>query len=276
MSLGLGASFPRPGAAQERAKVVVIRNQKVLDAEGKVDGAILQAMLDEAVSRLLDEKVPMMAWQRLFKKSDVVGIKSNVWRFLPTPEEMEQVLQRRLLDLGIPEKALAIDDRGVLHNPVFLKSTALINVRPVRTHHWSGVGTCLKNYIMFVPNPSAYHGNACSDLGKIWTLPPVKGKTRLNILVALTPQFYGRGPHSLDRRYLWPYLGLIVGTDPVSVDAVGAELLRLKRTAFFKEERELDVQPIHITVADRKYGLGISDLSRIEVVKLGWSEGALL
>jgi len=276
MTLGFGASLPRKGAAEERAKVVVIRNQKVLNPEGKVDGTILQSMLDEAVARLLGEKDPLKAWQRLFKKSDVVGVKSNTWRFLPTPEEMEQVLRRRLLDLGIPENALSIDDRGVLNNPVFLKSTALINVRPVRTHHWSGVGTCLKNYIMFVPTPSAYHGNACSELGKIWTLPQVKGKTRLNILVALTPQFYGRGPNSMDRRYLWPYQGLIVGTDPVSVDAVGAELLRLKRTAFFGEERELDVQPLHISVADKKYGLGISDLSRIEVVKLGWQEGALL
>jgi hypothetical protein len=138
------------------------------------------------------------------------------------------------------------------------------------------VGTCLKNYIMFVPTPSAYHGEACSDLGKIWTLPHVKGKTRLNILVALTPQFYGRGPHSFDRRYLWPYKGIIVGTDPVAVDAVGAELLRLKRTAYFGGEKELDVQPIHIVAADRKYRLGVSDLSRIDIVRLGWDEEILI
>jgi hypothetical protein len=104
----------------------------------------------------------------------------------------------------------------------------------------------------------------------------VKGKTRLNILVALTPQFYGRGPQSVDRRYFWPYQGLIVGTDPVSVDAVGAELLRRKRIAFFGEDRELDVQPIHISVADKKYRLGPSDLNRIEIIKLGWQENVLL
>jgi hypothetical protein len=276
MAVGVSSSLPAEAKVEDKARVVVIRNQKVLGADEKVDAKILKSMLDEAVQTLLDEKDPLKAWQRLFNKTDVVGIKSNSWRYLPTPEEMEQVIRRRLLDIGIPEGALAVDDRGVLDNPVFQKSTALVNVRPVRTHHWAGVGSCLKNYITFVPSPSAYHGEACSDLGRIWTFPSVKGKTRLNILVALTPQFYGRGSNSFDRRYLWAYKGLIVGIDPVAVSAVGAELLRLKRISFFGEDRELDVQPIHISVADKKYRLGISDLNRIEIIKLGWTEQALL
>jgi len=276
MTMGLGASIPSGAKAEDRTRVVLIRHQKVLGSDGKIDANILQSMLDEAVQTLLNEKDPLKAWQRLFKKSDIVGVKSNSWRYLPTPEEMEQAIRSRLLDIGIPEGSLSVDDRGVLNNPIFQKSTALINVRPVRAHHWAGVGTCIKNYIMFVPTPSAYHGDACSDLGKIWTLPLVKDKTRLNILVALTPQFYGRGSNSFDRRYLWPYKGLIVGLDPVSVSAVGAELLRLKRIAFFGEDRELDVQPIHIAVADKKYHLGLSDLNRIEIIKLGWMDQVLL
>ena len=276
MATALGQAAGSEVCAQEKSRVVIIRNPKALSEGGETDAVVLQSMLDEALPALLGERDAPKAWQRLFTKSDVVGIKSNVWRFLPTPKEMEQALRKRLLDLGIPAAALSIDDRGVLDNPVFMKSTALINVRPVRTHHWSGVGTCLKNYIMFVPNPSAYHGEACSDLGKIWTLPHVKGKTRLNILVALTPQFYGRGAHSFDRRYLWPYKGLIVGTDPVAVDTVGAELLRRKRIAYFGGEKELDVQPIHIVAADKRYHLGVSDLSRIEIIRLGLKDDGLV
>jgi hypothetical protein len=276
MATALGQAAGSEVCAQEKSKVVIIRNPKALSEGGEPDAVVLQSMLDEALPALLGEKDASRAWQRLFAKSDVVGIKSNAWRFLPTPKEMEQALRKRLLDLGIPAAALSVDDRGVLDNPVFIKSTALVNVRPVRTHHWSGVGTCLKNYIMFVPNPSAYHGEACSDLGKIWTLPHVKGKTRLNILVALTPQFYGRGAHSFDRRYLWPYKGLIVGTDPVAVDTVGAELLRRKRIAYFGGEKELDVQPIHIVAADKRYHLGVSDLSRIEIIRLGLKDDGLV
>jgi hypothetical protein len=104
----------------------------------------------------------------------------------------------------------------------------------------------------------------------------VKGKTRLNVLCALTPQFYGRGASFFDRRYVWPHKGLIAGVDPVAVDAVGAELLKRKRIAFFGEDRALDVPPIHITVAETKYHLGVSDLARIDLVKLGWTDDALV
>ncbi|MGZ3591831.1 MAG: DUF362 domain-containing protein, partial [Thermodesulfobacteriota bacterium] len=66
------------------------------------------------------------------------------------------------------------------------------------------------------------------------------------------------------------------GTDPVAVDAVGSHLLQAKRTAFFGEDKALDVPPIHITVADKKYHLGVSDLSRIQLIKRGWMEEVLI
>jgi hypothetical protein len=234
-------------------------------------------MLDEAVRSLLGTKDSAEAWQKLIKSSDIVGIKSNnSWYRLQTPKELEAAIKRRVLDVGVAEKNMDIDDGGVLRNPVFLKATALINVRPLRTHHWSGVGTCLKNYLPFVPNPSAYHDEGCSPLGKVWTYPIVKEKTRLNIQCALTPQFYGRGANFFDKRYVWPYRGLIVGTDPVAVDAIGAHLLQAKRIAFFGEDRALDVPPIHIMVADKTYHLGVSDLSRIQLIKLGWADELLI
>jgi hypothetical protein len=271
-----GSGTLREARAEPTAKVVLIRNAEVLEGQGKIREEILQSMLDEAVKNLLGTNEPLEAWQKLIKTSDIVGIKSNSWAKLPTPKELEAVIKRRLLDVGVAEKNIGIDDRGVLNNPIFLKATALVNVRPVRTHHWSGVGTCLKNYIQFVPNPSAYHDEGCSPLGKIWTYPIVKGKTRLNILSALTPQFYGRGASFFDKRYVWPYNGLIVGTDPVAVDTIGAHLLQAKRIAFFGEDRALDVPPIHIMVADKTYHVGVSELSRIQLIKLGWMEEVLI
>jgi hypothetical protein len=276
MAATLGAGILGEAKAEPAARVVLIRNAEVVASDGKVSGEILQSMLDEAVRSLLETKESLEAWQKLIKSSDIVGIKSNSWYRLPTPKELEVAIKRRLLDAGVAEENIDTDDRGVLQNPIFLKATALINVRPLRTHHWAGVGTCLKNYIQFVPNPSAYHDEGCSPLGKIWTYPIVKGKTRLNILSALTPQFYGRGANFFDRRYVWSYNGLIVGTDPVAVDAMGAHLLQAKRIAFFGEDWALDVPPTHIMVADKTYHLGISDLSRIQLVKLGWADELLI
>ena len=276
MAATLGSGILGEARAETTAKVVLIRNAEVLGPQDKVQEQILQSMLDEAVKSLVGTDKPMEAWKKLFKSSDMVGIKSNAWGRMPTPKELEATIKRRLLDAGVAGKNIDIDDRGVLNNPIFLNATALVNVRPLRTHHWSGVGTCLKNYIQFVPDPSSYHDDGCSPLGKIWTYPIVKGKTRLNILSALTPQFYGRGAHFFDKRYVWPYKGLIVGTDPVAVDAIGAHLLQVKRIAFFGEDKALDVPPVHIVAADKKYHIGVSDLSRIQLIKLGWMEEVLI
>jgi hypothetical protein len=276
VAAALGATLLREVQAEPTAKVILIRNAELMGSQGQVREEILQAMLDEAVQNLLETNKPLEAWKKLFNSSDAVGIKSNNWKKLPTPKELESAIKRRLLDVGVAEKNIDIADGGVLKNPIFLQATALINVRPLRTHHWSGVGTCLKNYIQFVPDRPSYHGEACSSLGEIWTLPLVKGKTRLNILSVLTPQFYGRGANFFDTRYVWPYKGLIVGTDPVAVDTVGAHLLQVKRIAFFGEDRALDVPPVHIIVAEKKYHLGVSDLKRIQLIKLGWMDEVLI
>lgn len=276
LATALGTGLASEARGEKTARVVLIRDAGAVNEKGEVQTEIVQRMLDKAVTTLLEETNLGRAWGKLIKSSDIVGIKSNSWYKLPTPPELEEAVKRRVREAGVPEKNIAVDDRGVLRNPIFKSSTALINVRPVRTHHWSGVGTCLKNYIMFVPDPFNYHDEGCSPLGKIWTDPLVKGKTRLNLLAAFTPQFYGRGAHSFDRRYVWPYKGLIVGTDPVAVDAIGAHLLQTKRILHFGDDRSLDIPPVHIEAAEKRYGLGVSDLKRIQLVKLGWQDEILI
>jgi hypothetical protein len=274
VATALGCGILGEAQAEPAAKVVLIRNAGVLAQPDKMQ-EILQSMLDEAVKALLETNEPLEAWGRLIKSSDVVGVKTNEWAKLPTPKALERAIKRRLLDVGVPEKNVDIDDRGVLKNLIFHRATGLVNVRPLRTHRWAGIGSCLKNYIQFDPDRPSFHEDACAALGKIWSYPIVQGKTRLNILSALTPQFYGRGSN-VDTRYVWPYRGLIVGTDPVAVDTVGAYLLQVKRIAFFGEDRALDSLPSHIIVADKKYHLGVSDLNRIQLIKLGWMEEVLI
>jgi hypothetical protein len=271
-----GSTCPAAAASEERARVVLVRSAEVLRPTGEIDAPVVSAMLDAAVQAVTSQNDPGAAWRTIASRSETVGVKSNVWQPLATPPELEDAIVSRLTGVGVARDSIAVDDRGVRTNPVFQRATALINIRPIRTHHWAGAGTCLKNYIMFVRFPWTYHPNACSELGRIWTSNGLREKTRLNVLVALTPQFFGRGAHSFDKRYVWRYQGLIAGTDPVAVDAVGAELLRKKRILHFGEDRALDAQPVHITTADRKYRLGISDLSRIDLVRIGPMEDALL
>lgn len=136
---------------------------------------------------------------------------------------------------GVSEEHLSIRDRGLLDDPIFTEGTALINVRPMRTHDWSGVGSLIKNYITFVRKPSQFHPDTCADLATLWKLPFVEGKTRLNILVMMTPLFNGVGPHHYNKKYTWEYKGLLVGFDPVAVDSVGIRILQEKRRDFLKK-----------------------------------------
>ena len=277
-----GAALGLPALAGEilekpaKSRVVLVRHEDAVDDKGKINGEVVRQMLDRAVAGLLDDEDVVKCWKRLVRPEDIVGIKTNEWGNLPTPPQVEQAIKRRAMDAGVPEKHIGIDDRGVLRHPVFQKATALINTRPMRTHAWSGVGSLIKNYIMFSPEPPQYHPDWCASLGSLWQLPMVKGKTRLNILVMLTPLFYGQGWHHFDPQYVWPYRGLVVSVDPVAADAVGLRIIEAKRREYFGEERPIRPSPHHIMLADRKYHLGTSDLKRVELVKLGWAEGVLI
>ncbi len=275
LALPLNATIASTTQAQ-KSRVVLIRRKDLFSRTGRPRMEVVQEMLDEALLHLTNKKDIQKAWATLINPQDIVGIKSNVWRPLPTPTEVEQALQKRILQSGVPKEHLAIDDRGVLNNPIFQKSTALINVRPMRTHAWSGVGSLIKNYIMFVPNPSHYHPDSCADLATIWKLPLVKNKTRLNILVMFTPLFHGIGPHHFNPKFTWKYNGLLVGFDPVAVDSIGVRIIQAKRKEYFGEERPLNPPAKHILLADTRHRLGTADPKKIEFIRLGWQEGSLI
>lgn len=278
-ALAQGTAGPAPAAADQsasRAKVILVRDANAVDAGGNVNAEVLQRMLDDAVAALMGEKEPVAAWEKVVKPDDIVGIKSNVAGPPRTPPELEAAIKRRVIDAGIAEDRVSVDDRGVLKNPVFQKATALVNARPMRAHDWAGVGSLLKNYLMFSDSPSSWHPDSCADLAGLWDLPMVRGKTRLNILVMLVPLFHGKGPHSYQKEYTWNYNGLVVGVDPVACDATGLRIMEAKRLAHFGEVQPFPVSPKHIQVAQDKFHLGVADANRIDVQKIGWERDVLI
>jgi len=264
------------GMNESKTRVVLLRNEDAVDVEGKVNTEIIQQMLDEAVKVLFNTKDTASAWKKIINPHDVVGIKTNVWNYLRTPSELENAIKNRVTEVGVSEDNISINDRGIRNDPIFRRATALINTRPMRTHYWSGVGTLVKNYIMFVERPSDYHPDSCADLAAIWKLPHVQGKTRLNILVMLTPLFYSVGPHGYSREYVWQYKGIILGIDPVACDTVGLKIIQAKRKEFFGEERPLNPPAKHIELADKRHHLGTADMNKIELIRIGWKEGMLI
>ena len=276
-ALLLGSSSRLFAKDQEKqSRVVLVRDKEAVDGQYKLSSATVEKMIDDAVKTLMGKDDVKSAWKQLVKPDDIVGIKSNVWSNLRTPEILEEVIKKRLIGVGVKAENIDTGDRRVLHQPVFKKATALINIRPMRAHHWSGMGTLIKNYIMFDKKPSRYHPDSCADLADVWRLPIAKGKTRLNVLVMLTPLFHCVGPHNFNPQYLWAYKGLLVGQDPVAVDATGLRIMEAKRKKYFGEERPINPPPKHVKFADIRHGLGNADPKKIELIKLGWTEGILI
>ena len=277
-AIPISRSSPVEGSNQrpDRSKVVLVRNADALDENSAFNGEVIQQMLDEAVVECFGAETPVDAFRKMLAPDHLVGIKTNGWSYLPTPSELEVAIKRRVLDVGVNEENISMLDGGVRTDPVFQNADSIINVRPLRTHYLSGVSGCMKNLIRFSDNFAKWHPNSCGDLGLLQTLPEVKGRLRLHILAALTPQFHGRGPHHFSRRYVWNYKGLIVGTDVVAVDAIGLELLKAKRTEVLGAADALPPVPKHIEIADKVHGLGNSDLDKIDLIKIGWQDDILI
>jgi len=255
-----------------RSRVVLVRDPNVLDENGNPRYAVVEEMLDTGIKALTGKPDPQTAWKTIIRPDDIVGIKNNRWSYLRTTAEVENYFKKRILEVGVKEANISVDDLGVLRNPIFQKATALINARPMRSHHWAGVGSLIKNYIMFIPEPISIHPDSCADLASIWDLPVVKGKTRLNVLVMFTPQFHSFGPHSFNPKYVWKYHGLMLGFDPVAVDATGLRIIEGIRREYFAEDRPLNPPAKHIAIADTKYHLGTADPAKIELVKVGYDK----
>jgi hypothetical protein len=257
-------------------KVVLVRDQQLFANGDEPNATIANQMLDRAVCLLTGENDSATAWKTIINQTDVLGIKTNGWNNLPTPAILNQALKERALGVGIKEENISINDRDVLTDPVFQKATALINIRPMRTHAWSGVGTLIKNYITFSNNRPSYHDDSCASLATLYNLPEVKGKTRLNVLVMFRPQFHHLAANQVSEEFLWKYSGLLVGFDPVAVDSVGLRVIEAKRNEYFKESTPLNPPAKHIALADTQYHIGTADPAKINLIKFGWDENSFV
>jgi len=258
---------PRQGRS---ARVVLVRDERVLNDAHDVDAAVLDRMLADTVMRMTGEKTPKAAWMALFKPSDTVGLVPTP-HLNPTHPELVEAVRRALVSAGIPAAQIR-EAQGGIERP--RACTALIAMPALKAHWLTGLGTAMKIYIMYSGRPSSYHDANNANLAETWLLPDVKGKTKLVLVDALRP-LCDKGPQP-DPRYLWDYRGLIASADPVAADAIGLQIVLAKRRALRGEEWPLSPPPLCVSVADEKFGLGTSRLSEIALERAGWTRDMLI
>jgi uncharacterized protein (DUF362 family) len=242
-----------------------------MDAQRNVDSVILQSMLDRTVLMVSGRATVQEAWSELIKPDDIVGLVPTP-HLNPTHPELVGVVKASLVkEAGISESRI-ISAQGGKRRPG--RCTALISVPALKGHWLTGIGTVLKNYIMYSGRPSRYHDERSAKLGEIWLIPEVKAKTRLVLVDALYP-LCDKGPQP-DPRYKWAYNGLIAGTDPVAVETVSLNILNAKRQALRGEPWPISPPPVCIEAADNAYGLGTSKLEEIKISHYGWEEELLI
>lgn len=257
-------------SAPANSTVFVVRDQKAMLDNHAVDASVLKKMVSETVMRVTGQKTPKAAWLSLVKPTDLVGLVPTP-HLNPTHPEVVAAVREQLREAGIPDGNIR-DTQGDVE--LVERCTALISLPGLKAHWLTGIGTVLKNYIMFSSRPSAYHNEDSSKLGEIWNLPRVKGKTRLILVDALRP-LCDKGPQP-DPRYMWPYKGVIAGTDPVAVERICLKVITEKRHALRGETWLLSPPPFCIEAADKQYHLGVSSLERIKIETTGWTQDLLL
>jgi hypothetical protein len=306
------------GFPAEKSKVILVRHPKVIDADGQVQGPLLQEILDRALTEFTGRSSVADAWRQFVSPEDVVGLKINTLgltgvrgtdytrHFSAFNEAVTSGLRRT----GVKDKNMIIWDRSeeemteagltiqkdpgamrVMANKVGRRDpgdyapkaypvgglssrvsriladdcTVLINI-PVPKTHGNSVFTCsLKNHYGSIDNPSRMHANACCDPGiaEVNAIPIIKEKQKLVVSDALL-LVIERGPR-WDPRFIRPYGGVIIGTDPVAVDAVALKILDDKRVEDGMDRIAPRVP--HLALAEN-LGLGKSRLEDIDLVEL--------
>jgi hypothetical protein len=131
---GTGAQRP-----PRSARVVLVRDEAVLNAAHDVDIACLDRMLAETVTRMTGQKASRAAWQSLFKPTDIVGLVTTP-HLNPTHQELADAVVKALVDAGIPRGQI-VNAQGRIDKP--RACTALIALPALKAHWLTGLGTVM-------------------------------------------------------------------------------------------------------------------------------------
>ncbi|NCO37347.1 MAG: hypothetical protein AUJ96_23360 [Armatimonadetes bacterium CG2_30_66_41] len=150
--------------------------------------------------------------------------------------------------------------------------TAIVNMPILKDHLYTGISAAMKNHFGCIMTPHKYHHPKGGDpfVADNYAIPQIHGKERLILCEALTACFDG-GPSPDPSRLsecLFQPNALLVSKDAVALDYVGFRLIEDERKKRGRPSLKEDGRaPMYIVTA-AKYGLGIRDFQKTQLLEL--------
>jgi uncharacterized protein (DUF362 family) len=298
---------PAPRSAPSRAVVAIGRRPGLVTATGALDPRVLGAALGAAVARAAGEATPVAAMRKLFKPSDVVGIKVNCLggRGVSTRPEVALQLAAFLQAAGVAADRIYVWDRtdrelraaghsinagpGVrvfgtnedfeerlvewgpsasrFDRRLANELTAVISCTHLKDHGLAGASLTMKNWYGVVHNPNKLHDDGCAPFVPHLVACPLI-HDKLRLNVLDGAVGQCHGGPGRAPRWAWPYGGFLASTDPVAVDAVAREVLEARRKEVGLPTLAAEGREPRYIAGAAGLGLGVADLRRIERVEV--------
>ena len=142
--------------------------------------------------------------------------------------------------------------------------TALINVPILKDHSIAGVTVSMKNHYGSFSNPRQHHGGGCDPfIADLNSIDEIKDKTRL-IVCDATRALCNGGP-GYKPAFTWRYSGMLVATDPVALDTVGARIINERRDEIGLPSLEDAGRPPRFLASAAERGLGNTSARKIDL-----------
>lgn len=286
-------------------KVAVVHAPGLLDLDKKKQSAVFSRMLDQGIKSVTGKSADAALKSMFGKAGNIsIKINSVGERRMATNSKLTYSLAEKIVDTGVKPGKILIWDRtsgetrladykhkkggndiqsygtdeagydskvtttgkvkAKFSRILTERTDALINMPMLKTHTNAGISCSLKNHYGSFDKPGDYHGNNSDPfIAQVNNVPFIKNKTKLIVVDATRPQ-YDRGPMPVEE-FRWNLESIIVGTDPVAVDAVGLDILSKKRKA--AKMSSVAAAASHIKTAGGM-GLGQSDLGKIKVIEV--------
>ncbi len=304
---GLGGLEQALAARATLPRVAHLRRPGVIKKDGTLRAELVEKMVFEAVRLATGQGSARDAFAALFRPEDVVGIKVNclAGKRMSTRPEVALALAKGVQLAGVKPGNVVIWERssreltragyavqkspfelrvlgtdgdyereptdagsvgGCLTKIVTRTCSAQINAPVLKDHDLAGVSLGMKNWYGAIHNPNKYHDNQCAPyVADLSALSPLRQRTRLVVCDALFAQCQGGPAHLAD--FVWHHEGVLASTDPVAIDALGAQIVEAqRRKKGLPSLLEAERPPRWLALAAR-HGLGVADLKRVKVIE---------